>query len=177
MNNEILIGLIAFVVFVMAYYIYMIKVFYKKVDSGRALIRYGRDGRKISYNGILVFPLLHQIEIVDITLKKLYIQTTMKDLDLKNVELNISLLTRLDTSSDEKFLETIEKFGAANVSEANFLHGFFNEKTIESVQRVVREYSFKEIAHCVEDIKNGAIRNLEPQIPGFIVEDLIITVA
>ncbi|MEM6297685.1 MAG: flotillin family protein, partial [Bacteroidota bacterium] len=47
----------------------MIAQFYKKASQGQALVRTGTGGVKVSFNGMMVFPVFHRLEVMDISLK------------------------------------------------------------------------------------------------------------
>ncbi len=158
-----------------AYTLSVLKMFIKKLNRGEAIIRSGTGGTVVSFDKLLVLPSLHNYEIVDISIKKLTINAKLKDKDLEDVPLTISLLVRLNTSSTEVFINTVNTFGAPVVSDANFIFEYFNGKAIEAVQKAVRSYSQEKILHCDSEVKEKAIQNLLPNIPGFVIEDLIIT--
>ena len=47
--------------------------FYRKVDQGKVIIRNGVGGNKVSFGGILVLPIIHKYEIMDISVKRVEI--------------------------------------------------------------------------------------------------------
>ena len=52
---------------------------YRKVKKGTALIRTGIGGTKIEFNGILVWPVFHRVETMDISLKRIEIDRTVNN--------------------------------------------------------------------------------------------------
>ncbi|MHC4119306.1 MAG: flotillin family protein, partial [Planctomycetota bacterium] len=46
---------------------------YKKVAQGQALIRNGVGGTKVSFSGKFVIPILHRVEYMDISVKRIEI--------------------------------------------------------------------------------------------------------
>ena len=52
---------------------------YRKAQRGQALIRTGVGGTKVSFNGMGVIPVLHRLETIDISLKRVEIDRTAKN--------------------------------------------------------------------------------------------------
>ena len=44
--------------------------FYKKVEQGKVIVRNGVGGPVVSFGGIIVIPILHFAEIMDISVKR-----------------------------------------------------------------------------------------------------------
>ena len=59
----------------------LILSWYKKVPHGKAIVRTGWGGVKISFNGIIVVPVFHKMEMMDIYIKKLEISRTQTNID------------------------------------------------------------------------------------------------
>ena len=52
---------------------------YRKAQRGQALVRTGVGGTKVSFNGMAVIPVLHRLETMDISLKRVEIDRTAKN--------------------------------------------------------------------------------------------------
>ena len=46
----------------------MVAKWYRKAAQGQALVKTGVGGTKVSFNGKLIIPVLHRLEIMDISL-------------------------------------------------------------------------------------------------------------
>ena len=57
----------------------LLKMFYKKVDQSKAIVRNGLGGAKVSFDGMWVIPILHQWEIMDVSVKSVEIERVGKD--------------------------------------------------------------------------------------------------
>ena len=75
-SNMILIVVIVLLLFG---FIAMIARFYKKTTQGQALVRTGFGGIKVSFNGMMVVPVLHRLEVMDISLSTITIEREGKD--------------------------------------------------------------------------------------------------
>ena len=58
------------IVIVLLGLIAMVAKWYRKTSQGQALVKTGVGGTKVSFNGILIVPVLHKLELMDISLKK-----------------------------------------------------------------------------------------------------------
>ena len=47
--------------------------FYRKVEQGQAFVQTGVGGTKVSFGGILSFPIIHRLEDMDISVKRIEI--------------------------------------------------------------------------------------------------------
>ena len=45
----------------------------RKVEQGRALVRNGLGGARVNFSSMFVFPVLHRLEIMDISVKRVEI--------------------------------------------------------------------------------------------------------
>ena len=52
---------------------------YHKVEQGSALIRNGVGGTRVSFGGMLVFPVIHRYELMDISVKRIEIDRMNTD--------------------------------------------------------------------------------------------------
>ncbi|HVK57659.1 MAG TPA: flotillin family protein, partial [Candidatus Kapabacteria bacterium] len=57
----------------------LISRFYRKVEQGQALVRNGMGGTKVSFSGMIVLPILHQPEYMDISVKRVEIDRNGKN--------------------------------------------------------------------------------------------------
>jgi flotillin len=48
--------------------------FFRKVTQGQAIVRNGIGGTKVSFNGMIVIPVAHQAEYMDISVKRIEIE-------------------------------------------------------------------------------------------------------
>ena len=44
---------------------------YHKVEQGSALIRNGLGGTRVSFGGMVIFPIIHRREMMDISVKRI----------------------------------------------------------------------------------------------------------
>ena len=82
MSSEMLLGdfttnlVIAVAVFAFLFglgLLFMLIRLYRKVEQGTAIVRNGMGGTKVSFDGMLLFPILHRGELMDISVKRIEI--------------------------------------------------------------------------------------------------------
>jgi uncharacterized membrane protein YqiK len=61
-------------------FVIYIALFYKKIPQGEALVKTGFGGTQVAFDkGMYVIPLLHKVEIMDISVKKIEIERLEND--------------------------------------------------------------------------------------------------
>ena len=71
--NIAIIVVVSIVLLIVLYFI-LIAIFYKKIPQGEALVRTGFGGTAVAFDkGLYVIPVLHKVEIMDISIKKIEI--------------------------------------------------------------------------------------------------------
>ena len=78
-GNIVLIAVIIFGVFLFIGIISSLIKMYRMAVLGEALVRTGMGGTKVSFSGMFVVPVLHKLEIMDITLKTIMISRTANE--------------------------------------------------------------------------------------------------
>ena len=78
--GSILVIVITFVAILMLFgTIVLMSRFYRKVEQGQAIVRNGSGGTRVSFSGMLVFPVFHQVEYMDISVKRVEIDRNGKN--------------------------------------------------------------------------------------------------
>lgn len=168
---------IIWIIFIVYIFISLLTIptLYKKVRSGKAIIRKGFGGTRISFNGIFVIPIFHIIELLDIQFKRLDYAFQLKDIDLNDVkiELVIDLKIRRDK---ENILNLVNLIGSEKLSLPNMLKEHFSETIENAVQKSVSKFDRKAIIHRDEKLKELTLEYLVGSFEGFEIEDLFIKV-
>ena len=129
---------------------------YKKALQGQALVKTGFGGTTVNFSGMLIVPVIHKLEIMDITLKTIVISRTGNDglvcQDNMRADIKVTFFVRVNqTKEDVK--QVAQSIGCARASdqsaleglfEAMFFHGFFHgvDFTIELINFFVFAFYF-----------------------------------
>jgi len=77
LEGSILVGVIAIGIFLGV--LILFSRFFRKVTQGQAIVRNGVGGTKVSFNGMLVIPVAHQAEYMDISVKRIEVERKRAD--------------------------------------------------------------------------------------------------
>src|SRR5690606_40322800 len=99
----LVIGGIVFLIFIL---LFAFATFYKKIPQGKAIVRTGVGGGKVAFNkGMYVIPILHKMEIMDISVKKLQIDRLEQDglicKDNIRADIKVALFIRVNKSDED----------------------------------------------------------------------------
>ena len=94
-------GIAAFFIFV---FLMCIKC-YRKIPQGSAIIRTGMGGVQVAFDsGIFVFPVLHRMEIMDISVKRIEIERKGKNglicRDNMRADIKVAFFIKVNNSDD-----------------------------------------------------------------------------
>ena len=173
---SILIPLIFIILFLMGG-IVLLQVITKKATSGKALIRTGYGGMKVSLTQMAVLPLLHEVEIMDLTYKTIVISRKgshgLLTKDNQRADVDATFYVRVNPQQDD-IMAVAQSIGSANVSQPEYLHRFFEPKFTEAMKKVFFEYPYSDIAGSLDEIRDNIFDAISLDLNGFSLDDLAI---
>ncbi len=133
----LMVGGIVFLVFII---LYAFAKFYKKIPQGKAIVRTGVGGGKVAFNkGMYVIPILHQMEIMDISVKKLQIDRLENDglicKDNIRADIKVAFFVRVNKNIDD-VLNVAQIIGTERASDVDTLRNLFEAKFSEALKTV-----------------------------------------
>jgi uncharacterized membrane protein YqiK len=150
---------------------------YKKVPQSQALIRSGFGGVKVSFNGVFVIPIIHKMELMDITGKTIEIHKTGKDglisKDGKRVDVKADFIIRVNPVWDDiqKIASTI---GVSKANDSNEIKNMFTNLFIEGLKYSSSQFEAETIHQHLPKFKMQTLEYLGNDLNGFILWDLHI---
>lgn len=149
---------------------------YKKPSQGQVIIRDGFEGTKVSFNGMIVIPIIHSDEWLDITLKRIVIDRqnnealTCKD----GVEVNIkaAFFVRIKPIH-QGVLKVIQALGTEGASDIETLYNLFSDRFITAISKVTQDHSYEEL-NDREYFKKQVISVVGDDLNGYILDTVII---
>ena len=150
---------------------------YKKVSQGKALIRSGFGGVRVTFNGMFVIPLLHKKEILDITTRTITIHKTGTDglisKDGQKVDIKADFIIRINPTiqSIEKLIMTIGVDKANSIEEVEKM---FVNKFTESLKTTSSKFEAETIHQHLLKFKIYVIEEIGIDLNGFALDDLHI---
>jgi flotillin len=146
-------GLFSFLVLMV-----MLSRFYRKVPQGQALVRNGAGGPKVGFGGMLVFPIGHNLEIMDISVKCMEIQRHGKEglicKDNIRADIKVAFFVRVNNTADD-VLHVAKAVGCERASHVETLRSLFDAKFSEALKTVGKRFDFVQLYNERNTFLNG----------------------
>ena len=151
---------------------------YRRVEQGQALIVRAPWGTpRVSFNGALVWPLLHRAEVVDLSLAVVRVELrgsrSILCQDGLRADIKVAFYVRV-ARSREGVLEVARTLGSARAHDEETLRQLFEARFAEAVVTVGREFALEEIYPRREAFKAALIRAVGKELHGFVVDSCAI---
>jgi uncharacterized membrane protein YqiK len=175
-NFVLMVTVAAIVVFTIALVIWFIKM-YKKAVQGEALIRTGAGNAKVSFSGIIAIPVLHKLEVMDITLKSLTIERLAKDglicKDNMRADIKVTFFIRVNKTQQD-VIHVAQSIGAARASDIAQLEILFDAKFSEALKTVGKHFEFVELYNSRAEFKEKILEEIGTDLNGYVLDDCAI---
>ncbi len=159
-------------------FVAIIAMFYKKIPQGEALVRTGFKGSAVALDkGMYVVPLLHKLEIMDISVKKLEIQRLGVDglicKDNMRADIKVAFFVRVNKSK-EKIIEVAQTIGCERASHIQTLNELFEAKFSEGLKTIGKKFDFIELYNSRKDFRDEIKAEIGTDLNGYTLEDVAI---
>lgn len=158
-------------------YVLLIRLFYRKVNQGQALVRTGYGETKVAFNGMWVIPLLHNDEVMDIALKQVIINREGKDglICKDNLRADIKVAFYVRVNNTEEDVKTVANtIGCDRASDPELLNVLFESKFSEALKTVGKRFDFVELYDAREKFRDEIINLIGRQLNGYFLDDAAI---
>lgn len=171
----LMVGGIVFLVFII---LYAFAKFYKKIPQGKAIVRTGVGGGKVAFNkGMYVIPILHQMEIMDISVKKLQIDRLENDglicKDNIRADIKVAFFVRVNKNIDD-VLNVAQIIGTERASDVDTLRNLFEAKFSEALKTVGKKFDFIELYEARREFRTEILNIIGTDLNGYILDDCAI---
>lgn len=171
----LMIGGIAFLLFVI---FFAFATFYKKIPQGKAIVRTGVGGGKVAFNkGMYVIPILHKMEIMDISVKKLQIDRMENDglicKDNIRADIKVAFFVRVNKNVDD-VLNVAQIIGTDRASDVDTLRNLFEAKFSEALKTVGKKFDFIELYEARREFRTEILNIIGTDLNGYILDDCAI---
>lgn len=167
---------IALVIILFVFLIILIKTFRKAVQ-GQALIKTGQGGTKVSFTGFFVIPVLHKLEIMDITLKTIVIERLGTDglicRDNMRADIKVAFFVRVNKTKED-VVQVAQSIGSRRASDQRALIELFDSKFSEALKTVGKQFEFVELYNSREKFKQEILNTIGTDLNGYILDDCAI---
>ena len=176
LENSLLITMIAIIVVVVGLLVWIISM-YKKIIQGKVIVRTGAGGTKVFYNAGLVVPVLHKMEIMDISVKKLDVERTgVNGLICKDnirADIKVTFFIKINKSTTD-IINVAQTIGCERASEVEVLRTLFDAKFSEALKTVGKKFDFIELYEARSEFRAEIIAIIGTDLNGYILDDCAI---
>ncbi|NOQ73740.1 MAG: flotillin family protein [Crocinitomix sp.] len=157
--------------------IIIISRFYRKASQGEALVRTGMGGTRVGFSGMIVIPVIHKLEIMDISLKTIEIARIGKDglicNDNMRADIKVTFFVKVNKqAADVKAVA--ESVGCVRASSKDAMVQLFDAKFSEALKTVGKQFDFVDLYNKREDFRDEIKRMIGRDLNGYLLDDAAI---
>ena len=155
-----------------------LRAFFLKAKQGQALVRTGLGGTKVSFSGIFALPILHRLEVLDLTMKKIVVNRTGSESlcckDDKLAEMKTVFYIQVNyTLDDVKYVSST--IGCDMTFDLPRLQSKFEPKFSQALEAVCRDFNAEDIYDSREQFMSKLLDYIGMELDGYVLSDFAIT--
>lgn len=162
---------------VILFFLILLARMYRKAKQGEALVKTGVGGIKVSFNGMIVFPVIHRLEIMDISLKTITIERMGKDglvcKDNMRADIKVAFFVRVN-ENQEAVKKVAKSVGCERASDEESLRQLFEAKFSEALKNVGKQMEFVDLYNKREEFRKEIVDSIGTDLNGYILDDAAI---
>ncbi len=175
LEGGILVGVIVIGIFIGV--LILFSRFYRKVQQGQAIVRNGIGGTHVSFNGMIVIPVAHQAEYMDISVKRIEIERKATEglicQDNIRADIKVAFFVRVN-KTPEDVLRVAQSVGCARASNVDMIRTLFDAKFSEALKTVGKRFDFVQLYNERDTFKSGILKVIGTDLNGFALDDCAI---
>jgi len=151
--------------------------FFRKVTQGQAVVRNGIGGTKVSFNGMIVIPVAHQAEYMDISVKRIEIERKANEglicKDNLRADIKVAFFVRVNKTPDD-VLRVAQSIGCVRASAVETIRTLFDAKFSEALKTVGKRFDFVQLYNERDTFKSEILKVIGTDLNGFTLDDCAI---
>lgn len=151
--------------------------FFHKVEQGKVIVRNGIGGPMISFGGAFVVPIIHKVEVMDVSVKRVEIAREGKDglicKDNLRADIRVAFFVRVNQTRED-VLKVAQLLGCQKASDPRTLMEFFDAKFSEALKTVGKKFDFVQLYTERETFKNEILQIIGTDLNGYVLDDAAI---
>ncbi len=155
----------------------MIAKFYVKVEQGTSLVRTGIGKTRVSFSGMVVVPIMHRKEFIDISVKRIEIYRHGSEglicRDNVRADIKVAFFVRVNNAATD-VLQVAQSIGCRRASNQEALVELFDAKFSEALKTVGKAFDFTELYTERERFKNEILAHIGTDLNGYVLDDAAI---
>lgn len=176
MFENLALTIVAIIVFCLLAFLIALSKFYRKAEQGKALVRTGVKTH-VSFGGMWVFPIVHRLEIMDISVKRIEIHRDGKDglicKDNLRADIKVVFFVRVNPTEAD-VIKVAQSIGCARASNQGTLVELFDAKFSEALKTVGKKFDFVELYNERDHFKAETRQIIGTDLNGYSLEDTAI---
>lgn len=176
MNTTLIAGVVIIVVASIGL-IFWILSMYKKTVQGIVILRTGYGGTKVFFNAGIVIPVIHRMESMDISVKKLEIaregRAGLICKDNMRADIQVAFFIRVNKSVDD-IVNVGQTIGCIRASDINTLRELFEAKFSEALKTVGKKFEFIELYEARSEFRQEILDIIGTDLNGYVLDDCAI---
>ena len=158
--------------------IQFVRSYFRKVDQGFAMIvNTLRKEPTVTFTGALVLPVLHRVEIMDISLKTIEVDRQGSNglicSDNIRADIKVTFFVRVNKTTED-VLKVAGSVGVIRASDRKTLEELFQAKFSEALKTVGKKMNFIDLYNERDQFKEQIIRIIGRDLNGYSLEDAAI---
>ena len=154
------------------------RAFYQKVDQGFALINNTMSQTpKVTFTGMLVIPIIHRTEVMDISVKTIQVDRRGKDglicSDNVRADITVAFYVRVNKTAED-VLQVASAVGVKRASDQKTLEELFQAKFSEALKTVGKQLEFVALYNERQNFKEMILKTIGRDLNGYSLEDTAI---
>ena len=155
----------------------MLVKLYNKVEQGTALVRNGMGGTQVSFSGMLVFPVVHRAELIDISVKRIEIYRHGSEglicQDNIRADIKVAFFVRVNKTMQD-VMQVAQLLGCERASQERALVELFDAKFSEALKTVGKQFDFVDLYNSRERFKEEILKIIGTDLNGYVLDDAAI---
>jgi uncharacterized membrane protein YqiK len=152
--------------------------FYRKVEQGKALIVNKMKAEpEVTFTGMVVLPVFHKAEVMDISVKTLEIDRRGKEglicRDNIRADIKVTFFVRVNKTQDD-VIKVAQAIGCVRASDPLTLEELFSAKFSEALKTVGKQLDFVDLYTKRNDFRDSIVEVIGRDLNGYVLEDAAI---
>lgn len=151
--------------------------FYHKASQGQALVKTGLGGVTVNFNSMFVIPVLHKLEIMDISLKTIQVERIGKDglvcKDNMRADIKVAFFVRVNEMVED-VKKVAQSVGCSRASSKEALSLLFDAKFSEALKTVGKKFDFVDLYNKRDEFRKEIINIIGTDLNGYVLDDAAI---
>ncbi|VTR93528.1 Band 7 protein OS=Sphingobacterium sp. PM2-P1-29 GN=BN1088_1430293 PE=4 SV=1 [Gemmata massiliana] len=176
-SNPVVVGLMIAAIVVTVAALLVIVLCHRKVEQGFAIIRSGYGGTKVAFDGLLVLPIVHRVEYIDISVKKIEISRCegagVLCKDNMRADIRANFILRINKTVEDVLL-VARTVGCQRASSVAEIRAIFDSKFSDSIKTIVKRYDFASLHDHRDQLKDAIAEMTGRNLNGYVLVDCSI---